>query len=273
MINQVATLPLDLASTTATAVKLTVVAPTYNERDNITPLVQALERSLCGINYEILICDDDSPDLTWAHAQAIAASHERVRVLRRTTDRGLSAAVVDGFSAARGEVVACMDADLQHDPAILPRMLRALDDGAQLVVGSRYVAGGACAHWSWHRRFTSWTATQMAAWLLGLKLRDPMSGFFLLRRADFRRVRPQLQTSGFKILLEICAHLRPERICEIPYTFRTRVAGKSKLSSRVMLAYAGQLWRLRRLPLAAEVAARSTSAPEIEVAAEARRAA
>lgn len=230
------------------AVKLTVVAPTYNERDNIGPLVQALQRSLDTINYEILISDDDSPDLTWARAQEIGAIDARVRVLRRTSNRGLSAAVIDAFSAAQGEIVACIDADLQHDPAILPRMLRALDDGAGLVIGSRYVSGGGTANWRWYRRFASSTATMLAKWLLSLTLHDPMSGYFMLRRADFLRVRPQLKSSGFKILLEIAARLRPEHICEVPYTFGPRRVGNSKLSSKVMLAYIGQLWRLYRLP-------------------------
>ncbi len=238
--------PQQLVSPHLELVQLSVIAPTYNESENVVPLIMELQSVLRGIRYEIVICDDNSPDRTWARAEEISKGDPRVRVLRRTRDRGLARAVVDGFSLAQGKAVACIDADLQHDPAILPKMLQTLEEGADLVVGSRYVAGGGTANWNWRRRFTSWSATKMAEWLLGVKLRDPMSGYFLLRREDFLRVRQVLNPNGFKILLEVAARLKPSRVREIPYTFRLRAAGKSKLSSRVIFAYLGQLWRLYR---------------------------
>lgn len=225
-------------------VQLSVIAPTYNEADNVETLITEIGQALRGVEYEILICDDDSPDRTWARAEEIGKRDPHVRVLRRTKDRGLAPAVVEGFTEARGEAVACIDADLQHDPAILPRMLAALQEGSQLVLASRYVAGGGTANWNWRRRFTSWGAAKLAEWLLGVKLRDPMSGYFLLKRADFMQVRQQLNPAGFKVLLEIAAALQPTRVCEVPYTFRLRRAGKSKLSTRVIFAYVGQLCRL-----------------------------
>ncbi len=225
-------------------VTLSVIAPTYNESENIEALIEALSASLQGIDYEILISDDNSPDHTWALAEQLSKHDKRIRVLRRNGNRGVGPAVVDGFSYAQGEIVACIDADLQHDPCILPKMLKGLEAGSEIVVGSRYVDGGGTLNWNWRRRFTSWAATKMAEWLVGLKVRDPMSGYFMLRREDFLRVRPLLRADGFKILLEIAARLRPERVCEVPYTFRTRQAGKSKLSSKVILAYLVQLWRL-----------------------------
>lgn len=224
--------------------KLTVVAPTYNESENVEPLVRALEVALEGIDYEILISDDDSPDLTWARVEEISRRDSRVRVLRRTSNRGLGNAVMDGFLAATGEVVACIDADLQHDPAILPDMLAALRNGADLVAGSRYVAGGGTANWGWIRRLQSRLATKLAHRLLGVKLKDPMSGYFMMRREDFLRVRDQLDGNGFKILLEIVARLRPRKLREVPYTLRPRTAGKSKVSARIAAAYLRQLWRL-----------------------------
>lgn len=224
--------------------ELSVIAPTYNEADNLEALVAEVGSALRGVEYEILICDDDSPDRTWARAEEIGRRDPRVRVLRRTKDRGLARAVVDGFTHARGKAVACIDADLQHDPAILPQMLQALRGGAQLVVASRYVAGGGTANWNWRRRFTSWVAARMADFSLGVPLHDPMSGYFLLWRADFLPIRGKLNPDGFKVLLEIAAQLQPARVCEVPYTFRLRHAGKSKLSSRVIFAYIFQLFRL-----------------------------
>jgi dolichol-phosphate mannosyltransferase len=224
--------------------QLSVIAPTYNESENVAELIAEVGSALRGIEYEIVICDDDSPDRTWAKAEEISRTNPQVRVLRRITDRGLARAVVDGFSQARGEAVACIDADLQHDPAILPTMLEALREGAQMAVASRYVEGGGTANWNWRRRITSWGAAKLAEWTLGVKLHDPMSGYFLLRREDFLCVKQNLNPEGFKILLEIAARLQPTRVHEVPYTFRLRKAGKSKLSTRVIFAYVLQLCRL-----------------------------
>jgi dolichol-phosphate mannosyltransferase len=226
--------------------KLSVIAPTYNEAENIRPLLAALQNVLRGIDYEIVIADDDSPDLTWALAEEIGKGDSRIRVLRRTRDRGLGASVIDAFACAKGEALACIDADLQHDPGILPTMLAELERGADLVVGSRYVAGGGTESWKWIRRLGSRIATRMAQSLVGIRLSDPMSGYFMLRREDFLRVRDQLNGEGFKILLEIVTHLKPSRMREIPYVFRARAHGRSKLSRVIVVRYLQQLWRLRR---------------------------
>ena len=224
--------------------KVTIVSPTYNEAENVPRLVHDVGAALSGIDYELLIADDDSPDRTWAVAQELATQNPRIRVLRRTTDRGLSPAVIEGFLSSSSDYVGVIDADLQHDPAILPQMIAALDAGAEIAVGSRYVEGGGTGTWNAVRRFQSWVATKLAQTFLGVELTDPMSGYFILRRDDFNRIHKQLDSSGFKILLEIIARLAPSRIEEVPYTFRTRVAGQSKLSSKVVLQYLGQLWRL-----------------------------
>jgi dolichol-phosphate mannosyltransferase len=226
--------------------RLSVIAPTYNEAENICPLIEALRTALQGIDYEIVISDDDSPDLTWAIAGEIAQADARIRVLRRNKNRGLGAAVIDAFSCARGEVLACIDGDLQHDPGILPKMLAELEGGADLVVGSRYTAGGGVSSWNWIRRLESQVATKMAQALLGVALCDPMSGYFMLRREDFLRVRGQLNAEGFKILLEIVSRLKPQHVREVPYVFRDRIAGQSKLSGDIVVDYLRQLWRLRR---------------------------
>lgn len=232
------------AATTRSNVRLSVIAPTYNEAKNVAPLIAALDSALRGIDYEIIISDDDSPDQTWARAEEIGQQNPRVRVLRRMGKKGLGAAVVDGFNFARGQVVACIDADLQHDPSILPQMLKTLEDGCDLVLGSRYVAGGGVSDWGLSRRFSSWTATRLAEWVLGVKLHDPMSGYFMLRREDFLRIQDQLVPEGFKIFLEIFANLNSPNVREIPYVFRKRVSGDSKMSSKVIFTYVSQLRRL-----------------------------
>lgn len=224
--------------------KLSVISPTFNESANVQRLVGEIEKILEGIDYEIVIVDDDSPDLTWKVVEELSAVKPRVRLVHRKQSPGLSPSAVEGFSQARGEVVACIDADLQHDPQILPRMLAELDGGADLVVGSRYVAGGSVGKWSFLRRFESWVATPMARVLLGVQLHDPLSGFFMMRRDDFLRIHDQLNTGGFKILLEIISKLRPRNMREVGFTFRPRTAGQSKLSANVVVKYLKQLWRL-----------------------------
>jgi dolichol-phosphate mannosyltransferase len=226
--------------------KLSVISPTYNEAENVGLLIAELEKVLEGGDYEILISDDNSPDLTWVRVQEIGRRNPRVRALRRTSNRGLGPSVVDGFSSATGEAVACIDADLQHDPAILPQMLKELMNGADLVVATRYMPGGGTTNWGMIRRLGSWGCTKLAQSLLGVKLRDPMSGYFMMRRDDFLNIRDRLNVRGFKILLEIAAHMKPRRMSEVPYKFGPRAQGESKLSNKIVFAYLSQLWRLYR---------------------------
>jgi len=227
------------------ALKLSIVAPTLNEAENIPLLVTEIERTLVGTDFEIIISDDDSPDQSWLVAERIAGMNSRVRVLRRTAKKGLGWSVIDGFDAAKGDILACIDADLQHDPAILPRMCEELNKGADLVVGSRYISGGSVGRWGPVRVAESWLASRLAQRFVATKICDPMSGYFLLRRGDFLRVRDRLNGQGFKILLEIAANMPGAIVSEVPYTFRSRIAGKTKLSGRVVFAYIAQLRRLR----------------------------
>jgi dolichol-phosphate mannosyltransferase len=224
--------------------RITLVSPTYNEAENVPRLVREVEAVLSGTEYELLIADDDSPDRTSAVAEELGAQNPHIRVLRRTTNRGLSPAVIEGFLASSSDYVGVIDADLQHDPAILPQMIAALDAGAEIAVGSRYVEGGGTGTWNAARRFQSWVATKLARTFIGVELTDPMSGYFILRRDDFNRIHKQLDSRGFKILLEIIARLAPSKLAEVPYTFRSRVAGQSKLSSKVVFQYLEQLWKL-----------------------------
>jgi dolichol-phosphate mannosyltransferase len=233
--------------------KLSVISPTLNEAQNVPTLVEQLQRTLGNIDYEILIVDDNSPDLTWSVAEQISLKNPRVKTLRRMTNPGLGMAVVEGFSAAEGDILACIDADLQHDPSILPRMIEELQSGMHVVVGSRHVQGGGFGKWSRWRRFESWCANKAAQLVLGFEVKDLMSGYFLVWREDFTRIQEQLSESGFKILLEMLAKLRTARVKEVPYTFRPRAVGESKLSGKIVLLYFRQLWRLcgesRRAPV------------------------
>jgi dolichol-phosphate mannosyltransferase len=225
---------------------ISLVIPTRNERDNIVPLLDAVRAGLSGRDYEIWIVDDDSPDHTWEVASNYAQSHAEVFVLRRIGERGLSSAVVAGFQKSSGDVLAVMDADLSHDPSLLPRLIDAVDAGADMAVGSRRVPGGGADNWKWHRRKTSDVATSLAKWWLGARLSDPMSGFFALRRSVFESVSGVLQNEGYKILLEIVCRARPKKIVELPYVFHDRRQGVSKLTPKVAAEFLKSLWELRR---------------------------
>jgi len=220
-----------------------LVLPTYNEAENVPRCVEAVCNVLADREYEIIVADDDSPDRTWEVAEGLGNPH--VRVLRRTADRGLSPAVVEGFEFAHGDRLGVMDADMQHDESILPQMVDALDT-AEFVIGSRAVPGGGYGDWSLARRFSSWGAATMARVILGVKLSDPMAGYFALRRDVFERARKQLSPKGFKIMLEIFCLARPSPFTEIGYTFRRRQAGESKVSAKVAREYVRSLFELRR---------------------------
>lgn len=225
--------------------QLSVVLPCFNERDNLAPLLARLETVLAGVAWEAIIVDDDSPDRTWDAAKRIAAADSRVRVLRRVGRRGLASAVIEGMLASAAPYVAVMDADLQHDEALLPAMLRALrEDRAEIIVGSRHVGSGSVGEGlSPARRSLSDLGTAAANLLLGARaIGDPMSGFFMLPRALVEAVAPELSAQGFKILLDLLLSVpRGTRVLELPYAFRPRAAGASKLDARVLLDFAGLL--------------------------------
>lgn len=224
---------------------VSLVIPTYNERDNVLPLLEAIRGAMAGRGLEVWIVDDDSPDRTWELASDYARTHPEVRVIRRTSERGLSAAVIEGFHRARGDLLAVMDADLSHDPALLPRLVDAIAGGADVAVGSRRVPGGGADNWPWHRRCASDVATALARWWLRVSLSDPMSGYFVLRRAVFEGVRERLQPRGYKILLEIVCRTGTAKVVELPYVFRDRRQGVSKVSPGVAWEFITSLWELR----------------------------
>jgi len=239
--NEVApTLAPQAASATRPAPELSVVVPTFKERDNVPLLVEKLARTLTGVDWEIIFVDDNSPDGTAAAARAIGATDGRVRCIRRIGRRGLAGACIEGMLASQARFVAVMDADLQHDERLLTGMLEKLRGDTDLAVASRYVAGGSAAGLSSARReHASRLSTMLAQRLLGVTLSDPMSGFFMIRRERFEELAPQLTTQGFKILLDIAATARGSlRIAELPFVFGERQHGESKLDTRVALDFA-----------------------------------
>lgn len=216
---------------------ISIIVPTYNENDNIIPLVERLDKSLNSSNYEILFIDDNSKDGTAETVNSIAGKYP-VKVMVRKNKRGLSSAVVDGIKATNGEMVIVMDADLQHPPEVVPNVVKALET-YDLAVGSRYCKGGNPGEeWKLSRKIVSAVANLLSL-PLAPKIKDRMSGFFGFRRSA---VNPdKLNTVGWKIGLEIMAKGRFKSVTEVPYTFAVRERGTSKLSRKIMWQYIKQL--------------------------------
>ncbi|MBR0968715.1 glycosyltransferase family 2 protein [Bradyrhizobium diazoefficiens] len=221
--------------------QLSVVVPTFNERDNVTVLYRRLEAVLAGIAWEVVFVDDNSPDGTWDVVRGLAQRDSRVRCVRRIGRRGLSGACIEGILASSAPYAAVIDADLQHDETQLPKMLSLLASGqAELVVGSRYIEGYKSEGFNKQRAGASALATELARKVLRVEIADPMSGFFMVRRDRFEQLAPKLSVHGFKILLDLVASANGSlRAVEIPYTFGARQHGESKLDSMVALDFLG----------------------------------
>ena len=218
---------------------LCVVVPTLNERENIRLLLDRLHTTLQGLRYEVIVVDDDSADGTSAEVHRLSRTHEHLHVLHRIGRRGLASACIEGMLATSATFVAVMDADLQHDESILPRMYQQIaHESLDLVVGSRNLEGGSMGE------FSSWRVrlSRLGRKLSGVEshgnLTDPMSGFFIVRRSFLDRIAHRLTGIGFKILLDIVLSSGDDiRIGEVPYHFRLRQHGESKLDLIVGLEY------------------------------------
>ena len=219
--------------------ELTVVIPTLNERDNIGPLVELLDAVLDTVSWEVIFVDDDSPDGTAEQIREISRGDGRVRCLQRLGRRGLTTACIEGALATSAPYIAVMDADMQHDEKLLPQMLAILkSDPVDLVVGSRHVAGGGIGGWDAGRAKMSAVAARLSRIICKAEIADPMSGFFMLRREVLDGALRRLSGQGFKILLDIVASSeRPLRLRELPYEFRERQHGESKLDTRIAWEY------------------------------------
>lgn len=226
---------------------ISLVIPTYREAGAIEPALRRAAAALAstGEEFELIVVDDFGGDDTADRAEALAGELP-VRVLRRSGRRGLATAVADGWRAARGDVLGVMDADLQHPPEVLAQLFEALHrPGIDLAIASRYITGGRSRKWPWRRRVISWLTTHLAAsalpWTLGA-IHDPMSGMFLVRAEVLRGI--ELRPLGYKILLEVLARGRWRAFTEVPYRFRPRTEGESKLGVRQSIEYVLHLARL-----------------------------
>jgi dolichol-phosphate mannosyltransferase len=220
--------------------QLSVIVPTFNEAGNVTELRDRVAAALAGIDWEMIFVDDDSPDGTATKLRELAQADRRVRCILRIGRRGLASACIEGVLASSAPVVAVIDADLQHDERLLPEMFDLIGRGdLDVVVGSRYAESGSVLGWDESRAAISRFATRLARLVLKADLHDPMSGFFMIRReAVVECVRTGVSGIGFKILLDLFATSpTPLRYRELPYKFRERVAGESKLDTNVAWEY------------------------------------
>jgi len=221
------------------ALDLAVVVPTYQERENVGEFIQRLERALVGLRWELTFVDDDSPDETADVVREWARRDRRIRLVQRIGRRGLSSACIEGILASSASCVAVMDADLQHDEALLPRMLSLLrQESLDIVVATRNAHGGSMGQFPAHRVSLSRLGQRVSRAVCRCELSDPMSGFFLVRQSYFLEVARQLQGNGFKILVDLLASSsRPVRLAEMGYEFRPRAHGESKLNVHTGVEY------------------------------------
>jgi dolichol-phosphate mannosyltransferase len=224
---------------TGRPLELSIIVPTFNERDNVMPLLDRLRTTLHGTVFEVVFVDDDSPDGTAQVVRQIGQTQPRVRVIQRVGRRGLASAGLEGMLSSSAPYLAMMDADLQHDESILPQMLEKIRSGQyDLVIGSRNIQGGSMGEFARERVMLSQWGQRVSKLVSKHELSDPMSGFFMLTRTYFDEVMRRTTGVGFKILLDLVASSpRPVRVAELPYVFQTRQHGESKLDVNVAVEY------------------------------------
>ena len=245
-----------LQSNIAPKLSFSLIIPTYNEGQNVPKIVNQLTKLLDEVlpgDYELILVDDNSPDETWKIAQELIPTYPQLRVMRRIEERGLSTAVIRGWQVAKGEILGVIDADLQHPPEILLKLLAEIQRGADLAVASRHVEGGGVSDWSVIRRILSRGAQTLGLLILpGVigRVTDPMSGYFLVRRSCLEG--KTLSPVGYKILIETLGRGDVRWIGEVGYVFQERQEGESKVTSKQYVEYLQHLVRLRlaRWPMA-----------------------
>ncbi|MBS0244906.1 MAG: polyprenol monophosphomannose synthase, partial [Proteobacteria bacterium] len=218
-------------------IELSIIIPTLNEAGNIEPLLAGIEEALVDVSWEVVFVDDDSKDPTRSIVMQRAQKDPRVRLIHRIGRRGLASAVIEGILSTSAPTIAVMDADMQHDERLLPKLIAPLFAGeADVAIATRYTASGGVGDWSQTRHFMSRFASRLSRMIVKAELSDPMSGFFAITRPAFDRAVRQLTGQGYKILLDLLTSSPQQlRIRELPYVFRTRVHGEIKLDALVVL--------------------------------------
>jgi len=217
---------------------LSVILPTYNEAENIEIAINKVYEVLADTDFEIIVVDDDSLDKTWEIVEKLKASKDKVRLIRRFENKGLSRSIFTGMLEADGLVILVMDADLQHDERIIPLLFESIKrDKFEISIGSRETEGGSYGDLSTKRKVTSLIGRWFASKILKINIKDPMSGFFAISRSFFEEVKDQINPSGFKILIELIVRKRKPRVKEIGYKFKRRLYGNTKLNSLVIVEY------------------------------------
>ena len=225
---------------------LSIVVPTYNEIENIQELISKIEH-ICShnnIKYEIIVSDDNSPDLTYKLVAEISKKNDNIIIIRRLRNRGLTPSVIEGMEKSRGEYIAVMDADLQHDIAILPIMLNYIKN-YDVVIGSRYLDKDSLNHLSTSRKILSKSGTILAKLILNLSLTDPLSGYFIIKKTVFEKISPEISSRGFKVLLQILGREKNLQVKEVPYNFYERKRGSTKLNGEVAIDFLAEILTLR----------------------------
>lgn len=229
--------------------KLSLILPTYNEGENIQKIIRVLSKLLDTViyqDYELIVVDDDSPDYTWKLALELLPEYPQLRVMRRTQEKGLSTAVLRGWQISQGELLGVIDADLQHPPDVLLKLLESMNSGIDLAVASRHVEGGGVSEWNLWRRFLSRGAQMLGLLILPkviTRLDDPLSGYFIVRRSAISEI--PMSPLGYKILIEVTARGRIKQIAELGYIFEERQAGASKVTWKQYIEYLQHLFKLR----------------------------
>ncbi len=213
-----------------------IILPTYNEKESIVKTIKSIKSAVKNKDYEIIVVDDNSPDKTWNIVDTVFKKNSKVRCLRRINKKGLSSAIIDGFIQAKGEYLFVMDADGQHDEKKLNIMFEKIKKN-DIVIGTRFRKGGSVEGWSKTRILASRIGAILARPFLSKKITDPMSGFFGIKKSVFMKYKNNLDGRGYKILLDILFQNKKFKIEEVPFKFKTRKAGKSKLSFKVMIEY------------------------------------
>lgn len=233
---------------------VSVIIPTFNERENIVQLIEQLSMYLRDYNYEIIVVDDNSPDGTADVAESMNSKYP-IKVIRRPGKLGLTSAIYEGILNAKGDVVVVMDADLQHPPSLVPKLVSRLNE-CDIVVASRYTRGGGIKEWNFTRRVVSIGAVILARILIDecRSVKDPVSGFFATHKNLLHSWKP-LVPEGYKALVEILATVKPRKICEEPYIFKSRSKGSSKLGGKILVSYIKLLLKLRPIKIALLVSA------------------